>query len=126
MGASCRAVRLGTEFGRSRPMKTTVLGLALAGMLLVPAAYGVDEHHPEKTAPAAKAPKTQARPQADDKSIAQMQEHLKKKQDNMARMQKTSDPDERQKWMTELMQAMPEGMKLDMAQMMMGKMMESQ
>src|SRR6266513_5423262 len=123
MGASCRAVRLGTEFGRSRPMKTTVLCIALAGMLLVPAAYGVDEHHPEKAAPAAKAPRTQAGPQAGDKSIAQMQEHMKKMQDIMARMQKTPDPAERQELMTELMQAMQEGMKLDMAQTMMGKMM---
>ncbi len=92
-------------------MKTTVLGLALAGMLLVPAAYGVDEHHPEKAAAAAKVPRTQAGPEAGDKSIAQMQEHMKKMQGTMARMQQTNDPAERQKLMTEHMQAMQEGMK---------------
>ncbi len=92
-------------------MKMTVLGIALAGMLLVPTAYGVDEHHPEKAAPAAKAPKTQAGPQADDKAIAQMQGQMKKMQDIMARMQQTTDPADRQKLMTEHMQAMEEGMK---------------
>ena len=90
-------------------MKTTVLSLALAGVLLVPAAYGVDEHqHAEKAAPGAKAP---ASPQADDKSVAQMQEHMKKMQGIMARMQKTADPADRQKLMTEHTQAMREGMK---------------
>ncbi len=73
-------------------MKMTVLGIALASVLLVPAAYGVDEHHPEKAAPGAKAPKASASPQADDKSVAQMQEHMKKMQDLMARLQKTTDP----------------------------------
>ena len=105
-------------------MKTTVLSLALAGVLLVPAAYGVDEHqHAEKAAPGAKAP---ASPQADEKAVAQMQEHMKKMQDIMARMQKTADPAERQKLMTELTQAIQEGMKLDMAQAMIGQMMEHQ
>lgn len=92
-------------------MKTTVLGIVLAGALLVPTAYGVDEHHPEKAGPAAKAPKAPAKPQVEDKSIAQMQEHMKKMQDIMARMQKTTDPAERQKLMSEHMQAMQEGMK---------------
>jgi glycerol-3-phosphate O-acyltransferase len=92
-------------------MKTTVLGLALAGALLVPAAYGVDEHHSEKAAPAAKAPKAPANAQADDKSVTQMQAHMKKMQDIMARMQKTADPAERQKLMNEHTQAMQEGMK---------------
>src|SRR5437899_4571163 len=93
-------------------MKTTLLRIALAGVLLVPAAYGVDEHHPEKAAaPSAKAPKASAGPQAEDKSIARMQEHLKKMQGILARMQKTTDPAERRKLMTEHMQAMQEGMK---------------
>jgi hypothetical protein len=92
-------------------MKTTLLGVALGGMLLVPAAYGVDEHPREKAAPAAKAPKVQVRPQADDKSVAEMQEHMKKMQDIMARMQKTTNPAERQKLMSEHMEAMREGMK---------------
>jgi hypothetical protein len=91
--------------------KTTVLNIALAGVLLVPAAYGVDEHHPEKATPGVKAPKASASPQADDKSVARMQEHLKKMQGIMGRMQKTTDPAERQKLMTEHMQAMQEGMK---------------
>jgi len=89
----------------------TLLGMALAGALLVPAAYGVDEHHPEKAGPATKAPKAPAKPRADDKSVAQTQEHMKKMQDIMARMQKTTDPAERQKLMSEHMQAMQEGMK---------------
>jgi hypothetical protein len=100
-----------TEFGRSTSMKTTVLAVALAGVLMVPAAYGVDEHHPENAAPGAKAPKAAASPQADDKPVAQMQEHMKKMQDIMARMQKTADPAERKKLMTEHAQAMQDGMK---------------
>jgi hypothetical protein len=92
-------------------MKTTALGLALAGVLLVPAAYGVDEHHSEKAAAGAKAPRAAASPQAGDKSVARMQEHMKKMQDIMARMQKTTDPAERQKLMNEHTQAMQEGMK---------------
>src|SRR5712691_2481642 len=91
-------------------MKTTVLGIALAGALLVPAAYGVDEHqHAEKTAPGA--PGAAASPKTDDKFAAQLQEHMKKMQDIMARMQKATDPAERQKLMSEHTQAMHEGMK---------------
>jgi len=93
-------------------MKMTVLGIALAGVLLAPAAYGVDEHHPEKTAPGAKAPKAPASPKADDKSMAQMQEHMKKMQGIMARMQETTDPAERQKLMAEHTKAMQEGMQM--------------
>ena len=89
----------------------TVLGIALAGALLVPAAYSVDEHHPEKAGPATKAPKAPVKPRADDKSVAQTHEHMKKMQDIMARMQKTTDPAQRQKLMSEHMQAMQEGMK---------------
>jgi len=107
-------------------MKMNVLNIALASVLLVPAAYGVDEHHPEKATPGVKASKASSSPQADDKSIARMQEHMKKMQGIMARMQKATDPAERQKLMTELTQAMQEGMKLDMAQMMMAQMMEPQ
>ncbi len=93
-------------------MKMTVLGIALASVLLVPAAYGVDEHHPEKAAPGAKAPKASASPQADDKSVAQMQEHMKKMQDLMARLQKTTDPAERRKLMDEHTKEMQEGMQM--------------
>lgn len=91
-------------------MKTTVLGIVLVGTLLVPAAYGVDEHHPEKAGPAAKAPKAPAKPKAEDKAAAQMQDHMKKMQDIMARMQKTTDPAERKKLMDEHTKAMQEGM----------------
>jgi hypothetical protein len=103
-----------------------MLRIVLAGVLSVPAAYAADERHPEKAAPETKVPQSFASPQADDKSIARMQEHMKKMQGIMARMQKTSDPAERQKLIAELTQAMQEGMKLDMVQMMMGQMMEPQ
>jgi soluble cytochrome b562 len=88
----------------------TVLGIALAGAFLVPAAYGVDEHHPEKAGPAAKAAKAPAKPKAGDKTAAQMHDHMKKMQDLMARLQKTTDPAERKKLMDEHTKAMQEGM----------------
>jgi len=75
-----------------------------------PLAYGVDEHHPEKAGPAAKAPQAPAKPKAEDKTAAQMHDHMKKMQDLMARMQKTTDPAERKTLMDEHTKAMQEGM----------------
>jgi hypothetical protein len=77
-----------------------------------PFAYGVDEHHPEKAGPAAKAAKAPAKPKVDDKAAAQMQDHMKKMQDIMARLQKTTDPAERKKLMDEHTKVMQEGMQM--------------
>ncbi len=99
-------------------MKRSVLIVLAVAVFAVPFAYAVDEHHPEKAAsPAkaaqgAKAPRPAATPQADEKSMAQMQEHMKKMQDIMARLQKTTDPGERKKLMDEHTKAMQEGMQI--------------
>jgi len=91
-------------------MRNFLMVALLTVAVAVPLAYGVDEHHPEKTGPAAKAPQAPAKPKADDKAAAQMQDHMKKMQDIMARMQKTTDPAERKKLMDEHTKAMQEGM----------------
>ncbi len=77
-----------------------------------PLAYGADEHHPEKAGPAPKAAKAPAKPKAEDKAAPQMQDHMKKMQDLMARLQKTTDPAERKKLMEEHTKAMQEGMQM--------------
>jgi hypothetical protein len=87
-----------------------LLMVALIAALAAPLAYGVDEHHPEKSGPAVKAPKSPAKPKAEDKTAAQMQDHMKKMQDIMARLQKATDPAERKKLMEEHTKAMQEGM----------------
>jgi hypothetical protein len=97
-------------------MKQILLSTLIATALAVPVAYGVDEHHPDKAAssakasPSTKAPRSAPKPPIDEKSMAQMQDHMKKMQDIMARLQKTNDPAERQKLMAEHTKAMYEGM----------------
>jgi len=93
-------------------MRNFLMVALLTVAVAVPLAYGVDEHHPEKTGPAAKAPQAPAKPKADDKAAAQMQDHMKKMQDIMARMQKTTDPAERKKLMDEHTKVMQEGMQM--------------
>ncbi len=93
-------------------MKTTMLSAVIAGALLIPAAYGVDEHHPDKAAPPAKSQRPAPKPPVDEKSMAQMQDHMKKMQDVMARLQKTTDPAERKKLMDEHTKSMQEGMQM--------------
>jgi hypothetical protein len=99
-------------------MKTTGLSMAIAAVLLIPPAYAVDEHHPdkaaipEKAAPSAKTPRPAPKSPVDEKSMAQMQDHMKKMQDIMARMQKTTDPAERKKLMDQHMKTMQEGMQM--------------
>ena len=91
-------------------MRSLLMVALFTVAVAAPLAYGVDEHHPEKAGPAAKAPKGPTKPKAEDKTTAQMQEHMKKMQDLMARLQKTTDPAERRKLMDEHTKAMQEGM----------------
>ena len=102
--------------------KTTILAtltsLSVAAMPL----YADDAHHPEKAqqaAPAAmaKAAKPVVAPQA-----MQMQETMRKLQNQMGNIRQTNDPAERRKLMQEHMRTMQEGMKQmrGMGGMMMG------
>src|SRR6266568_3780512 len=99
------------------PMKRILLGTVIA-LMLAPAANGVDEHHPDKASPPAKAtPSAKSQPPAlkapiDEKAMAQMQGHMKKMQDIMTRLQKTTDPAERKKLMEEHTKEMQEGMQM--------------
>lgn len=92
-------------------MKRISIIACTAAILATPVSYAVDEHHPDKASPPSKAAPT-AKSQASDKSTAQMQEHMKRMQDIMAKLQKTTDPAERQKLMAEHTKEMQEGMQL--------------
>jgi hypothetical protein len=99
-------------------MKRLLFGILAATFLAISFAYGADEHHPDKASPPAKAaPSAKARrpapkPPVDEKAMAQMQEHMKKMQDVMARLQKTTDPADLKKLMDEHTKAMQEGMQM--------------
>ena len=95
-------------------MRHSLLCAVLTAVTLsVPAAFAVDEHHPDKDkkpAPAANAapPKPAAVKGAD---MGQMRDNMKKMREQMDKMQKTTDPKERQKLMQAHMQTMMESMK---------------
>ncbi len=100
--------------------------LVAAASMLSPAALGADEHHTDEARegavigkPASKGPASVA-----GGDQAGMQQGMKRMQDQMDRIRKTSDPKERQKLLDEHFQTMMENMKamrgMGGAMMMMG------
>lgn len=85
-------------------------GLSLMAMPL----YADDAHHPEKAQKAAGG-KTATKPaeseMAAEKRVKPAQDIMRKLQDQMEKIRKTDDPQERQRLMQEHMQTMKEGMK---------------
>ena len=96
-------------------MKRSLLCIVLtAATLSASVASAVDEHHPDadkKSAPVTKA--APAKPAAaKGVDTPQMQGNMKKMQEQMDKMGKTTDPKERQKLMGEHMQTMMDSMKM--------------
>ena len=92
-------------------MKRISIVACMAAILAIPVSYAADEHHPDKASPSSEASRAQ-KSQASNKSTAQMQEHMKRMQDIIAKLQKTTDPAERQKLVSEHTKEMQEGMQL--------------
>ena len=82
---------------------TIILGIALSTSALAQGRHDEKPHGMGK--PAA------GMGMMDDKQTAQMQEHMKKMQQQMEKLRATTDPKERQKLMQEHMQTMQENMK---------------
>jgi len=95
-------------------MNKLKLSIFLASVLAIPIAQAADEddhsaHHPD-------ADQQQAAPAPDDKAagmaMGKMRENMKKIQEQMQKINATTDPAERRKLMKEHMQSMQEGMKM--------------
>jgi len=91
-------------------MKAFLTTAFLAAALAAPIARADDAHHPEDKQPATQAPRSAPAPRVDEKSAKQMQDHMAKMPELMAKLQKATDPAERQKLLDEHRQAMREGM----------------
>lgn len=114
-------------------MKTIISSLTVVAFAFTLSAYAVDEHHPEdqKAAPTNAAPKERApapkaaTPPKNDKSAvpktaqaptsdmpAGMMDNMNKMQQQMQQLMQTHDPKERERLLTEHMQAMQQHMKM--------------
>ena len=91
-------------------MKRFLTAALVTTLLIVPAAFADDAHHPESNEPAAKAPLKAPAPRTDEKAMKQMQDHMAQMQELMAKAQKTTDPVERQKLLDEHTKSMQQGM----------------
>jgi len=89
-------------------MKAFLTTAFLAAALAAPIARADDAHHPED--PATQAPRSASAPRVDEKSAKQMQDHMARMQELMTKVQKATDPAQRQKLLDEHRQAMREGM----------------
>ncbi len=97
-------------------MKKLLIGSMVAGLLMgAPVVYADDAHHPDQQGQTGKAPAS-----AESNSAMQkMQENMKKMRAQLDKIQKTKDPELRQKLMMEHMQTMHDNMMMG-RQMMMG------
>lgn len=88
---------------RNRPLAVVVVSLCLS----VPAAWAVDEHHPERQG-ATGQPTASAG--MDEKQMLKMQDSMLKMHDQMHRIQQAKDPRERARLRQEHMKLMHEHM----------------
>jgi hypothetical protein len=97
-------------------MKKLLIGSMVAGLLMgAPVVYADDAHHPDQQGQTSKTPAS-----AEGNSAMQkMQENMKKMRAQLDKIQKTKDPELRQKLMMEYMQTMHDNMMMG-RQMMMG------
>jgi len=91
-------------------MKAFLTLAFLAAALAAPVARADDAHHPEDKQPAAKAPRAAPGPRLDEMNMKQMRDHMVKMLELMERMEKTTDPAERQTLTDEHTKAMQDGM----------------
>ena len=95
---------------RNLPLAVVVVSLCLS----VPAAWAVDEHHPEQKGATGKPAASPAAPAApagmDEKQMLKMQESMLKMHDQMHRIQQAKDAKERERLRQEHMRLMQEHM----------------
>jgi len=85
--------------------------VAAAIALPVSGAFAAEQSTPDRDKKTTAAKPASGMGMMDDKQIAQMQENMKKMQQQMEQVRGTTDPKERQKLMQEHMQTMQENMK---------------
>ena len=99
-------------------MKKLLIGSIVAGLLMgTPVVYADDGHHPDQQGQTSKV--TAPASAESDSAMQKMQENMKKMRAQLDKIQKTKDPELRQKLMMEHMQTMHENMMMG-RQMMMG------
>jgi hypothetical protein len=91
-------------------MKSFLLSALMGAAASSSLALAADEHHPEGAAVQAIESQPASRPQTGEPSMARFQGQMTKMQDQMHRMQVTTDPAARRDLMNEHMQSMQEGM----------------
>ena len=91
-------------------MKTILTLAFLAAALAAPVACADDAHHVGGTPQAGEASRTAPASRVNDETMKQMRDHMVRMREFMTKMEKTTDPAERQKLTDEHMKTMQDGM----------------